>query len=333
MIIKEVKLDQRLFFGDKVVILTDGNKISFSAEWDNKLVKELDDKLKNFKIENADDLVLLRNKLKDLNLDIYYVFENAILKHFKSGWKFINPSAIQVPRPMNVVLKKENGIKEFLVFSLNAKNFPIALDSNRHVIDRINKNLDNLRNLSEENILMSIKEAMDKEHDLIDFELRLGAVFDNYKDGKYNYNNKDLTREEQFEFVSKLINKYDLVYAENPFKEDDLEMYKKLTEKFRKKSLVCMNSNNYKLDTEKKLFNCVVARFENVADFKSCIDIFKEKKLNIVVDGKESAMEAAVGLNIPLVKLTDDRTGDAAAHKLNSISEQILTSRLSEQKA
>lgn len=329
MIIKEVKLEQRLFFSDKVVVLTDRGKIFFPAEgWEEKEIKNLNSLLNDFRIENVDDLAAMRRKLKSLSNEKYLIIEGALLNQFESVWKFINQSAVQVPRPMSIVFS--NSAMEFVVLSLNAKNFSVALNSNRHIIDKVSKRTEKLSNVVEKDILIAIKEAVDEEHALVDFEIRLGVVFNNCKNNKYIYGDRALNKEEQFDFVSKLISKYDLVYVENPFSEEDFEMYKKLADKFRKKSLICINSSDetYSRSAEKKAFNCAVARFSSVAGLSSNVNFFREKKLNIVAEGREDAVEAAVGLGIPIVKLTDDKTGNSAANKLNRISEQILASRL-----
>lgn len=326
MIIQNVKLNKRLFFSDRVVITTDKNKISFEAEWNDGFVNEIDKKLRNFKIESGNDFITLREKFKDLNGEKYFLIENAIFKSIKNPWIFFNPAAFQVPRPVSVVYKKDTGIREYMVFSLNAKNFLVALDANRHVADRLKKKLENAENPDEKGILIAVKEAADEEHGLIDFELRLGVVFDNYKNGKYIYSGKSLSPEEQLDFVSNLVEKYNLVYAENPFFEGDLKMYKKLTDRFRKNGIICMNSkiNDYTKGTDKKAFNGAVLKFENLASMKMDADNLREEKINIIVDGAEDAMDAAVGLGIPLVKITDDRKGNDAADRLNRISEEIL---------
>ncbi len=329
MIIQNVKLNKRLFFSDRVVITTDKNKISFEAEWDDSFVNEIDKKLKNFKIESGNDFITLREKLKELNEEKYFLIENAIFKSIKNPWRFFNSAAFQVPRPVSVVYKKDTGIREYMVFSLNAKNFLVALDANRHVADRLKKKLENSENPDEKDILIAVKEAADEEHGLIDFELRLGVVFDNYKNGKYIYSGKSLSPEEQLDFVSNLVEKYNLVYAENPFFEGDLKMYKKLTDRFRKKGIICMNSkiNDYTKGADKKAFNGAVLKFENLASMKMDADNLREEKINIIVDGAEDAMDAAVGLGIPLVKITDNKKGNDAADRLNRISEEILKFR------
>jgi len=329
MIIKNVELNRRLFFSDRVLINTDKKRISFEAEWSENLVNEISRKISNFRIESGNDFVMLRRILGNIDEKKYFVIENAIFKSIENQWRFFNPSAFQVPRPLSVVYKKNKGISEYIVFSLNAKNFLVALDANRHVADKLRKKLENAENPDEKDVLITLKEAADEEHGLIDFELRFGVTFNNYRNGKYVYNGKSLSSEEQFDFVCSLIEKYNLVYIENPFFEGDIKLYKKLTDRFRKKGIICMNSkiNDYTKGLNKRAFNGAVLKFENLANMKNDAENFTDGKINIIVEGADDAMDAAVGLGIPLVKITDDKTGNAAADRLNRISEEILKFR------
>ncbi len=329
MIIQNVELNKRLFFSDRVLINTDKKRIFFETEWSENLVNEINRKLSNFKIESGNDFVMLRRRLGNLDEKKYFTIENAIFSSIENKWRFFNPSAFQVPRPLSVVYRKNKGVNEYIVFSLNAKNFFVALDANRHVADKLKKKLENTENPDEKDVLITLKEAADEEHKLIDFELRFGVAFNNYRNGKYVYNNKSLSPEEHFNFVCKLIEEYNLVYIENPFFEGDIKLYKKLTDRFRKKGIICMNSkiNDYTKGLNNRAFNGAVLKFENLANMKSDAENFIDEKINLIVEGVDDAMDAAVGLGIPLVKITDDRTGNAAADRLNRISEEILKSR------
>lgn len=322
MIIKEIKLRRKfLFFKEKVVILTSDGKISLNGNWNQDLVKELDNKLKGFKIESADDFSKLKTQLSYLDSDKYLALEGALVNSIKNFWSFFNPALVQIPRPMSVVLKKNSGIKQFVVFSLNAKDFDAALNANRSVADYLSKNIKDLEKLKEEEVLMLIKEAVDKEHDLVDFELRFGVVFNDY-----------LGDQQQYDFVSKLIEKYGISYVENPFKEDNLDMYKKLAEKYRKNCLICINSkiNEYTKAVNEKVFNTVFAKFFDISSFSADINFFKENKLNIITEASPYYLDVIVGLEIPLIKLNDDERGNDVASRLNAIAKEIVTYKKSQ---
>ncbi len=315
-----------MFFKEEVVIVTNDGKISLKETWDQYLVKKINEKLKGFKIESGNDFTRLKEALTDFGNDKYSAIEMALVNHIKNFWRFFNPGAVQVPRPMSIVFRKDIGIKEFVVFSLNAKNFEGALNANRSISDYLAKKIKDQEEMKEENILMLIKEAIDREHELADFELRIGVVFNNYSNGKYNYTKGSLDNNKQFDFVSKLIEKYDVCYVENPFREDDLDSYKKLLDKYSKKCLVCINSkiNEYTESVKKKAVNIVFAKFEDVPSFKAELDFFKDNKIHTVVEGVRDIMDIVVGLGIPLVKLTDDDKGNFAAKRLVEIADEII---------
>lgn len=57
---------------------------------------------------------------------------------------------------------------------------------------------------------------------------------------KYIYRNEGVERDtrEQLEFMSKLIEEFDLVYVEDPFNEDDFQTFAELTDRFRDRLIV-----------------------------------------------------------------------------------------------
>ena len=178
--------------------------------------------------------------------------------------------------------------------------------------------------MKEEDILMLIREAIDREHELVEFELRIGVVFNNYENGKYTYLDKTLDDEQQYDFVSSLIKNYSVAYVENPFAENNLDLYKRLLTNHRKKSLITMNSkiNEYSIGIDKKAFNTVVAKFDTIANFKNDVDFFREKNLNIVAEDA-NLMDVVVGLGIPLIKIRDSKYSNDSLKRLNIIIDEI----------
>ena len=254
MIINNVKLSRNIFLKQEVVLETNNKKISLGELWEQEIVNKLNKQLMDFKIETYQDFIKLKDKLKWLDNEKYKLLETKLINSIPKFWKFFNPGIRGVPRPMIRVWEKVTGIKEFFVFSLNARDFEAALNANRHIIDNLKNK--NLQDLEEEKILMKIREAIDEEHALVDFEIRIGLIFNNFEKGKYQYKNKNLNKEEQLEFVKKLINNYGVCYVENPFSEKDLDSYEKLRE-LRSKSLICINSkiNNYDKAIDKDAFS------------------------------------------------------------------------------
>ncbi|HLC58389.1 MAG TPA: hypothetical protein VJI68_00860 [Candidatus Nanoarchaeia archaeon] len=326
MIIKNVKLSKGfLFLKPELIISTDSKKISLQNNFNESEVIKLNDSLKDFNLNSFQDFIKLKNNLKWLDEERYYSLEKALFNSLTSPWKFFNPGVKQVPRPMSVLISKSIGISEFILFSLNAKSFDAAISANRDVIDLLNKKLKNLDSMKEEDILILIKECIDEEHNLIDFELRIGVKFNNFKDPDYVYNDRKLNTEEQLKFVSKLIDKYSVCYVENPFVESDLDHYKKLKSEFGKKCLISLNSiiGEYGKAIDKKAINTAVVDCKDISDFNSNISFLSDKEMNIVAISETSYVDMIVGLGVPLIKLNRDKNSEEVIKRLHKIYEEI----------
>src|SRR3989344_5815789 len=206
MIIKEIKLNKGLIFKKEgLVIISDEGKSEVNIKLDNSVFD------------------IVKNKLQD---------------------RIINKDAKQIPRPMCLILKKNKGIKEFYLISLNAKNFDGAVSASRDVSSIVEKKLNNIKkdDVDDEDLLDIIKEAIDKVFQDIDFELRICIGYGDSSSDNYLYSNKTLNEQEQLEYVKKLINKYELFYVENPFHEGKFESYIKLTNEMKNKCLICLKS-------------------------------------------------------------------------------------------
>jgi enolase len=78
------------------------------------------------------------------------------------------------------------------------------------------------------------------------FECRFGidmaaSTLWNPKENCYNYTREKKKRspEEQYQYVTELIDKYNLIYVEDPFQEEDFDSFAKLTKEVGSKVLVC----------------------------------------------------------------------------------------------
>jgi enolase len=290
-----------------VEFLCDEKRVLLDVEWDLSVIDKLNSHLKKFKIESFEDFSRLKDKLNWMNDNDYKILESTLFNSLFKPWRYFSPDIKQVPRPMSLVFSHDKKIKEFFVFSLNAGSFDGALEANMHVIDYVKKSIKD--DIKDENILMLIKEAIDEEHSIIDFELRIGIVF----------NNSLNTNERQFEDVSKLIDNYDLCYIENPFGETNFNDYKKLNDKYKSKCLISINSisNGDKL-IDKKMVNSSVVKFKNIKNFISEVNNLKDNKINVVAEAEPLFVDAFIGLGVPLIKLSDDKIG-------NQISKRIIT--------
>ena len=230
----------------------------------NTLSKELI----NFNLEKFNDFKKLENLLKkhdkseDLNKiggNLIIALEFAMLNCFKQPWKFINPEAKQLPRPLGNVIgggahvKAGTDFQEFLLTSFNANDFSKSVDANNLIYKLVKKRLGfffnkktdegawapNLTESEVLNILSEITRAVSKKTD-IDVKIGLDVAASNiYKDKKYVYKNKTLTRDEQIEYITELVEQYHLVYVEDPLEENDFKGFNELTKRLKSRCFIC----------------------------------------------------------------------------------------------
>jgi enolase len=170
--------------------------------------------------------------------------------------------ASDLPYPLgNVVgggkhaLGKATDIQEFLVLPLGAPSFSAAVEANTAIHKRLKillKKLDKTftggkgdegawaPNVSNDEALEAVSRACKEVSDELSLECRAGldvaasSLWDPKKK-HYVYTRDGLSRDagEQIEYILNLIEKYNLVYVEDPVHEDDFEGLKELTSKSR----------------------------------------------------------------------------------------------------
>ncbi len=323
MIIKGIERNKFIFWKDRFRLSSDEKSASISLE--RNTADKIKGKLKDFKVESVESFKKLKLDLADISDKEYSIIEAGILKCIDKPWKLFDKEAKQVPRPLSVVINKKEGIKEFLVLSPNSENFEAAVNANKMIEQEINKKT-KTEYKNEEEALMSVKEAADEVFKEIDFEIRIGVAFNNYNNGKYLYKDKELTREEQIEYVRKLIETYNLIYVENPFFEDDIESYTMLCNEVRSKCFVCLNSkiNEYTRHSGERAINAAVLKFSNITQFFSDAEQLKNNGLIIVADTKSEAPDIIISSAIPIVKLYNIPEYSGVIERLKEINSEIL---------
>jgi enolase len=86
--------------------------------------------------------------------------------------------------------------------------------------------------MDDEEALELVAEACKEISDTVDFEIRPCldmAASEFFKEGSYNYKKGKLNGKEQIEFVTHLIDNYDLYLVEDPLDQEDFEGYAELT--------------------------------------------------------------------------------------------------------
>ncbi|MEK6947830.1 MAG: hypothetical protein AABX19_01160 [Nanoarchaeota archaeon] len=326
MIIKNFKKNSIYFWKNSFKIESDEKNTTLDLNINDEDYKKIKTELNNKKIINSENLNSLREKLNFLNDNDYAKLEDHIFECMKKPWKLLTEKPTQIPRPMSIIFSKDLGVKEFLIFSTTSQHFDAALNANNQVTGEVNKRLVNedRKTISDEKLFIIIKEGIDEVFKDLNFDLRLGIRLDNHSNGKYLYNGKELNGAEQLEYVKTMIETYGLIYVENPFYENEIELYKKLSEEVRHKCLVCINSkiNEYSRQVKERAFNTALLKLNSITQFENDSKTLKENNINILSDSDTKA-DVLAGLGIPLVKIYNNSEGNKFAERIKIIEREL----------
>jgi len=334
MIIQEIKYSSGFFFKKpEIVIVTDEGKKNLNIVVNKEQVKKLNSALAGTKINSLQDLEKIKKDINDILPKYTDEIQLGILNSSKNSWMIVNKVTRQVPRPVYAIYKKEIGIKEFFILSLNSKNFDTTLNAFHDISSKTNKKISDEKIESDERIISIIKESIDEIYSDLDFEIRIGVAFDNYSNGKYIYYDKQLTEDEQVKYLQKLIDVYDLLYLETPFYENNSETYKKFTEEHRNICLISINSkiNDYTKALNENICNTLIYKYDNIKDFRINIQNIKDHKMNIILEGDSRLINLAAGFMIPLIKINNNNKNDILkqiTQTTNSIQEYVLKEQI-----
>lgn len=236
---------------------------------------------KDIKIEEFKDLEQIEKILPVIKANTMIALEFAILKALSNNrvWEFLNPQADEMPRILSNVIGggahfkgSSTDIQEFLLIP-NTKRFSDAAIANiwchkilGRKLNATKKTLEGawVANLSAVEVLDILKELRDSAYNELGVRIDLGldvAASSLWKSGYYTYNNLSkarikakLSKEEQIDFIKKLIKKYKLKYVEDPLQENDFDGFKELGDKAMicGDDLVCTN-----LERLKKALGCI----------------------------------------------------------------------------
>ena len=96
--------------------------------------------------------------------------------------------------------------------------------------------------ITDEQALEFLSSAVEKVKDETGVEVKIGLDFaatELWDGERYVYKDRKLTTEEQISFVAELVDKYGIIYVEDPFHENDFEAFAELTKQIGKKCMVC----------------------------------------------------------------------------------------------
>ncbi len=161
---------------------------------------------------------------------------------------------------------------------------------------------------------------------------------------KYHIDGKDITKEELLIYYENLVNNYPIISIEDPFEENDLDSFAKLSEKLQNKIMLVgddvfvTNTKYLQKGIEKHAGNAILLKANQIGTITEMVEtIVMAKKNNyktIISHRSGETMDTfiadlAVGLNIPFIKTGSMCRGERIC-KYNRLTEieDILLKKL-----
>lgn len=295
-----------------------------NLEGDIKTLKKINDYFSNEIIEKFEDLRRVEDIVEGhIGANTLFAFESAVLKAManeqkKQVWQLINPKhdTEKFPRLVGNCIGggkhsevgKKPDFQEFLIIP-DLKSVGESQKINKEVkrkvewtLRSIDKDFKGKKNdedawvttLNEKQILDILKA----------FKLPLGidiASSEFYKRKKYHYLNPKLNRtpEEQFFYLSNLIENFNLFYIEDPFDEEDFESFSRLLKKFPKKliigdDLTVTNYKRVKKAIKMKSVNGIIVKPNqngSLIEVKEVCELAKRNNIKIIFSHRSGETE------------------------------------------
>jgi enolase len=296
-----------------------------TIEDDIKKIWEFSDYFSNEKIEKFDDLQRIEDIIDGhIGANTSFALESAILKALakeqkKQIWELVNPEARKFPRLVGNCIgggehskaDKKPDFQEFLLIP-NTENVSEAFELMRKGKEmaetRLKKNDKDFKGKkNDENAWVTSltdKEVLDI---LSELEMPLGvdaASSTFFKRKKYLYNNPIFKRtdEEQFFYISNLIEHLNLFYIEDPFAEEDFKSFAKLHKKFSDRLIVGddLTTTNYKRLNEaikSKSINALIVKPNQngfLSEVKRVCKLARDNNIKIVFSHRSGETDESI---------------------------------------
>lgn len=143
------------------------------------------------------------------------------------------------------------------------------------------------------------------------------AASELYENGKYNIDGKGFTTEELIEYYDELINKYPIIYIEDPLDQNDWEGFADITKRLKDRVQIVGDdlfvTNKKYLEKGIRLGCCnailiKVNQIGTITETLETIELAKENNCNIIISHRSGETEdttiadLAVGLNVGQIK-------------------------------
>ncbi len=291
----------------------EANPYKKSLAEDIKKLKEFSDYFSKENIEKFDDLQRVEDIIDgNVGANTSFALESAILKALakeqkKEIWELINHEARKFPRLVgncvgggsHTKAEKKPDFQEFLLIpdTHNVSEAFEIMKKGKEETERLLKVKDKNFHEKKNDENAWVTSLMDKEVlDLLsELNVPLGidaASSTFFRRKKYLYNNPIFKRtdEEQFFYISNMIENFNLIYIEDPFDEEDFKNFAKLHKKFPNKLIVGddLTTTNYKRLSEaikNKSINALIVKPNQIgflSEVKRVCKLAKESNIKII---------------------------------------------------
>lgn len=301
---------------------------------DIKILNSMTEKL-NLNINDFEELEKVEEIVKGkIGANSLFALEAAILKALASEerkqlWQLLNEKARKFPFPVGncvgggmhtqPVKDRKPDFQEFLIIP-RSRNFSDSVFIMRKAYEEAGDRLELLKakgklndenafstSLSNENVLEIMQETKEELSRQVESKIDIGidaAASTFYTGLLYNYKNpiRRLKQEEQINYIASLIEKYGLIYVEDPMQENDFNEFKKLRENIINKypclivgdDLTVTNLERLRKAVKEKSINAIIIKPNqtgSLIDVKKVIDFAKKNNVACVMSHRSGETE------------------------------------------
>lgn len=315
--------------GGKSKGIYEAKDFNYDIDKEISMLREMGETFEAFGIDSFDDF----RKVDEFAFKLGSTARTALdfaMFNYKEGYKFLDGR--KLPRPLgNVIgggMHREGSrlaFQEFLVIPEKARTFEDASITNfkfynyiHEKLKKLDKNFKDQKtdegawspDMNEEDVLSLLNKSARK------FKLRIGvdmAASSFFKDNLYKYKDKELTKDEQIDYVNLLIKKYDLYYVEDPLNQDDFLGFSYINKKALVvgDDLITTNIERLKRALHLHAVNGFIVKPNQIGSLfkvKEIVEYGKENELVPVISHRSgetmdnTISHLAVGLDIPIIK-------------------------------
>ncbi|MFQ3292950.1 MAG: enolase [Halobacteriales archaeon] len=239
-------------------------------------------------------------------------------------------------------------IQEFLAAPIGAPNVTDAVFANAAVQGRIGEELADREipagkgdegawapSIDDAEAFELVAEAVDTVGSEFGFAVGFGldvAASELYEAGEYHYGDRTRDTDEQIDYLTKLVDEYDLVFLEDPLHENDFDAFARLTDRVGDETIVCgddlfvTNTDRIERGIEARAANSVLIKPNQIgtlSDAFDAIELASGNGMTPVVSHRSGETEdatiahLAVAADAPFIKT--GAVGGERTAKLNEL--------------